>query len=756
MIVSCPSCDSKYQVADEKIAGTVLSTRCQACGSKILVDGTAPLGAAAGDEEDDVTRIMRPEDHRYLGEELAPPSGNNWMVQDGKSDARPMATDEFVQAFVAGTLSDTVTVWKKGMANWASVADVPELTSAIEHVKRRARPPTRALPTQTSKPPAPKRAAATSSAIKPSPTNVSPVVAVPKKGENPEDALDPSASSGDFYAKLLAKVGASKSKSTPPTTVAESKPAAHPLATFAPPKEPAPPRATVAESRFVNRPRATIPPPRETPSITAPRIAPTRISSVGVESPAADKSGALDPSAAPADFYAKILAKVRPPKAASEPPAHGEALLSGKGRSTLTPPTWGAIDNRVQAAAAMSPIIAPEPPRAGSPIHAQPSALADAFSPPAMATGASEPVSVNAQVGTGGTANETQAPTDPTQTSGAFATRRSSPSPPRRPEVQIPVDIQLPSIDGTLESHLPGGLSVVVPGSSRPPPPEPFADTKPEITSDTVDKPSTEVIAADSTSSLGEPRVGRRRQLSRTIWVIASSLVLVGGAAAAITYLRKASTQNSPPLVASAISVAKQPSASSAEASAAPSSAAAPAPSEGLIDADQIAQAVPGTSPRGFVGKHGADVSHNAGIAPAAQVAGKSQAVSTTPPVWANPNATVEGNDGTSKTAKAAVSAAPKSAAPAGLPFNRDAALAILGVAASQAATCKRPDGPTGSGKVLVTFDTDGRVVVANVVGEGFGGTSVARCVSALFQRVRIAPFSGDRSTVSKSFTIAP
>jgi hypothetical protein len=82
--------------------------------------------------------------------------------------------------------------------------------------------------------------------------------------------------------------------------------------------------------------------------------------------------------------------------------------------------------------------------------------------------------------------------------------------------------------------------------------------------------------------------------------------------------------------------------------------------------------------------------------------------------------------------------------------------LAVLGIAASQAASCKRPSGPTGAGKAAVTFDPDGRVILTNVSGAQIGGTPVARCVAALFQRVKVAPFSGDRQTVSKPFLIPP
>ncbi len=91
-----------------------------------------------------------------------------------------------------------------------------------------------------------------------------------------------------------------------------------------------------------------------------------------------------------------------------------------------------------------------------------------------------------------------------------------------------------------------------------------------------------------------------------------------------------------------------------------------------------------------------------------------------------------------------------------GAPFNKGAAISALASAAAAASGCKRPDGPTGSGRVTVTFMPSGRATGANVSGGGFGGTSVGGCVASVFRRAKIPPFDGDPVTVSKSFTIAP
>jgi predicted Zn finger-like uncharacterized protein len=87
-------------------------------------------------------------------------------------------------------------------------------------------------------------------------------------------------------------------------------------------------------------------------------------------------------------------------------------------------------------------------------------------------------------------------------------------------------------------------------------------------------------------------------------------------------------------------------------------------------------------------------------------------------------------------------------------PFSTDAAKSALSSAASNAASCKSSDGPTGGGKVQVTFAPSGRVTSANVVEGPFGGTSVGGCIARTFRQARVPAFSGEPQTVSKSFKI--
>jgi serine/threonine protein kinase len=86
-------------------------------------------------------------------------------------------------------------------------------------------------------------------------------------------------------------------------------------------------------------------------------------------------------------------------------------------------------------------------------------------------------------------------------------------------------------------------------------------------------------------------------------------------------------------------------------------------------------------------------------------------------------------------------------------PLSRGAALAALGTAAAAAASCKRPDGPTGPGSASVTFSPDGPVKSVSVSAP-FAGTPVGQCVATVFRGAHVPPFSGSSITLPKSFQI--
>src|SRR5262249_4162169 len=46
MLVTCPNCQAKYTVADDKVRGKTQAVQCRACGAKITVTESAPMPSA--------------------------------------------------------------------------------------------------------------------------------------------------------------------------------------------------------------------------------------------------------------------------------------------------------------------------------------------------------------------------------------------------------------------------------------------------------------------------------------------------------------------------------------------------------------------------------------------------------------------------------------------------------------------------------------------------------------------------------------
>lgn len=98
------------------------------------------------------------------------------------------------------------------------------------------------------------------------------------------------------------------------------------------------------------------------------------------------------------------------------------------------------------------------------------------------------------------------------------------------------------------------------------------------------------------------------------------------------------------------------------------------------------------------------------------------------------------------KGAAAAPAAAP------GAAFDRGAAAASLG--GVNVASCKKPDGPSGSGHVTVTFAPSGSVSSAVVDGGPFPGTPVGGCIAGKYRSAHVPAFGGSPVKVGKSFSL--
>jgi hypothetical protein len=103
---------------------------------------------------------------------------------------------------------------------------------------------------------------------------------------------------------------------------------------------------------------------------------------------------------------------------------------------------------------------------------------------------------------------------------------------------------------------------------------------------------------------------------------------------------------------------------------------------------------------------------------------------------------------------KKPVVAAPEKAVDMGGEFDKSAAAAALGAAASASAGCRKEGDPSGLAVVKVTFTNSGKATRAVIEGPPFAGTATGGCIAAQMRAAKVPPFGGDRVTVSKRVVI--
>jgi hypothetical protein len=87
-------------------------------------------------------------------------------------------------------------------------------------------------------------------------------------------------------------------------------------------------------------------------------------------------------------------------------------------------------------------------------------------------------------------------------------------------------------------------------------------------------------------------------------------------------------------------------------------------------------------------------------------------------------------------------------------PFDKNAAAAALGNAASAAGSCRSSGDPSGVAQVSVTFSPTGRATRAIVDGPPFAGTATGGCIASKMTQSKVPPFTGSRVTVKKKVVI--
>jgi predicted Zn finger-like uncharacterized protein len=114
MKIVCGSCQAKYSIADEKVAGKVFKIRCKRCSEVIVV---------RGDQEEPEAAAAHSHDE--------PAADAIWHVVVNGEQAGPYAPAQLADMINAGTLDWEAYVWTEGFENWLPMRDVPELVTAI-------------------------------------------------------------------------------------------------------------------------------------------------------------------------------------------------------------------------------------------------------------------------------------------------------------------------------------------------------------------------------------------------------------------------------------------------------------------------------------------------------------------------------------------------------------------------------------------------------------------------------------------------
>lgn len=109
MKVVCETCEAKYQIPDERVAGRRLKIRCRKCGGVM---------EARGDE--------------LVAKASAPAaSSTEWFTSIDGTPIGPLSTDEIVSRISTGVLEWDAHVWREGYPEWKSVDASDTIVRAV-------------------------------------------------------------------------------------------------------------------------------------------------------------------------------------------------------------------------------------------------------------------------------------------------------------------------------------------------------------------------------------------------------------------------------------------------------------------------------------------------------------------------------------------------------------------------------------------------------------------------------------------------
>ncbi len=148
--ISCPSCEAKYSIGDDKVQSRLAKIRCRKCGVDIVIDGRVqPPTVSVGESTAAAHETMQ---------QAAAASTPSYTIDFGENDQRTMTLDEVVASYNAGYITPETFIWADGMSDWTPLAQITEIVDALNAAAAPARSAT------ASRSPAPTAARTTTTA----------------------------------------------------------------------------------------------------------------------------------------------------------------------------------------------------------------------------------------------------------------------------------------------------------------------------------------------------------------------------------------------------------------------------------------------------------------------------------------------------------------------------------------------------------------------------------------------------------------
>ena len=130
MKISCPSCEAKYSIGDEKVQNRLAKIRCRKCGADIVIDGRVepPSISLAGAESAGAPH----------GAGFAADPQPEFTVDFAENDQRTLNISDIVAAYNSGQVTANTFVWAEGMADWTALGQVPSIVAALNEAASQA------------------------------------------------------------------------------------------------------------------------------------------------------------------------------------------------------------------------------------------------------------------------------------------------------------------------------------------------------------------------------------------------------------------------------------------------------------------------------------------------------------------------------------------------------------------------------------------------------------------------------------------